>query len=85
MRGRIANPTEWDLKERARLRIQWRLQDEAEIEEQREMDSWQTLEPCRIPTPLSVPATPVNAAAARREGCEDAFEDGLKQRYGDDF
>jgi hypothetical protein len=85
MRGRPANPTEWDIREAARLRIQWRLQDEAEIEEQREMDSWVMLEPCRIPTPLSVPATPGNATAARREGCEDEFENALMARYGEDF
>jgi hypothetical protein len=85
MRFYIANPTEWDLKERARLRIQYRLQDEAELEEQREMNSWVVCEPCRIPTPLSVPATPGNATAARREGCEDELENALRARYGDDF
>ena len=85
MRGRPANPTPWDIREAARLRIQNRLQDEAEIEEQREMDSWRTLEPCRITKPLSVPATLSNAAAARREGCEDEYENALRARYGDDF
>jgi hypothetical protein len=85
MRGRPANPTEWDIREAARLRIQYRLQDEAEIEEQREMDSWVMLEPCRIPTPLSVPATPGNATAARREGCEDEHENAMRARYGENF
>jgi len=85
MKFRIANPTEWDLKERARLRIQWRLQDEAELEEQREMNSWVVCEPCRIPTPLTVPATPGNAAAARREGCEDEWIDRMNNRYGGEW
>jgi hypothetical protein len=85
MRGRPANPTEWDIREAARLRIQHRLQDEAEIEEQREMDSWVILEPCRIPTPLSVPATPGNAAAAYRNGCEDEWIDRMNNRYGGEW
>jgi hypothetical protein len=85
MRGRPANPTPWDIREAARLRIQHRLKEEAELEEQREMDSLVVCEPCRIPTPLSVPATPGNAAVARREGCDDEYENALRARYGDDF
>jgi len=41
------------------------------------------LEPCRVPTPNTVPVRPGNAAAARRAGCEDEYDNAMQARYGD--
>ena len=43
------------------------------------------VEPCRLPAENTVPVRPGYAAAARRAGCEDEFENALRARFGDDF
>lgn len=40
-------------------------------------------EPCRVPTPCTVPVRPGYAAAARRAGCEDEYDNEMEARYGD--
>jgi hypothetical protein len=42
-------------------------------------------EPCRVPAPCTVPVVPGNAAAARRNGCEDAYDNDMEARYGEGF
>ena len=43
------------------------------------------VEPCRPVEPLTTPAKPGshNAAAARRAGCEDAYDNAMEARYGE--
>lgn len=43
-----------------------------------------TVEPCRAPEPLSTPAKlgSHNAAAARKAGCEDEYDNAIEARYG---
>ena len=41
------------------------------------------VEPCAIPRPNTVPVRPGYAAAARRAGCEDEWENAMQARYGD--
>jgi len=43
------------------------------------------VEPCRINAENTVPVRPGYAAAARRAGCEDEWENALRARFGDDF
>lgn len=43
------------------------------------------VEPCRVPPPCTVPVVPGNAAAARRNGCEDAYDNEIEARYGEGF
>lgn len=43
------------------------------------------VEPCRVPPPCTVPVVPGNAAAARRNGCEDAYDNEMEARYGEGF
>jgi len=42
------------------------------------------VEPCAVPPPLTTPAKPGNyfAAAARKAGCEDAYDNAMEARYG---
>jgi hypothetical protein len=43
-----------------------------------------TVQPCRVPPPLTTPAKPGNyfAAAARKAGCEDEYDNAMEARYG---
>jgi hypothetical protein len=43
------------------------------------------VEPCRSAEPLTTPAKPGshNATAARRAGCEDAYDNAMEARYGE--
>jgi len=41
------------------------------------------VEPCRVPTPNTVPVRPGYAAAARRAGCEDEWENAMEARFGE--
>ena len=43
------------------------------------------VEPCRPTQPLTTPARPGghNAAAARKAGCEDEYDNAIQSRYGD--
>ena len=43
------------------------------------------VEPCRPVAPLTTPAMPGNhnAGAARKAGCEDAYDNAMQARYGD--
>lgn len=43
------------------------------------------VEPCRVPAPCTVPVVPGNAAAARRNGCEDEYDNAMEARYGEGF
>jgi hypothetical protein len=38
-----------------------------------------------VPAPCTVPVVLGNAAAARRNGCEDAYENDMEARYGEGF
>jgi hypothetical protein len=42
------------------------------------------VEPCAVPPPLTTPAKPGNyfAAAARKAGCEDEYDNAMEARYG---
>jgi hypothetical protein len=42
------------------------------------------IEPCAVPPPLATPAKPGNyfAAAARKAGCEDEYDNAMEARYG---
>lgn len=48
-------------------------------------DLERVVEPCRPVEPLTTPAQPGthNAAAARRAGCEDAYDNAMQARYGE--
>lgn len=52
-------------------------------EEEAKREQVKPLEPCRVPTPNTVPVKPGNAAAARRAGCEDEHDNAMQARYGD--
>ena len=41
------------------------------------------VEPCRINAENTVPVRPGYAAAARRAGCEDEYDNAMQARYGD--
>lgn len=43
------------------------------------------IEPCRVPNPCTVPVKPGfrAARAAYRAGCEDAYEEHLRMKYGE--
>ncbi len=48
-------------------------------------DPFSHYEPCRVPTPCTVPAVPGNAAEARRAGCEDEYDNQMEARYGENL
>lgn len=39
--------------------------------------------PCRAPVENTVPVKPGYAAAARRAGCEDEYDNAMQSRFGD--
>ena len=41
------------------------------------------VEPCRINAPCTVPVKPGYAAAARRAGCEDEYDNAMQARFGE--
>jgi hypothetical protein len=40
------------------------------------------VEPCRLPAQNTVPVRPGYAAAARRRGCEDEYDNAMEARFG---
>jgi hypothetical protein len=40
------------------------------------------VEPCRVPAENTVPVRPGYAAAARRRGCEDEYDNAMEARFG---
>jgi hypothetical protein len=48
-------------------------------------DPFMPFEPCRALKPSAVPAVPGNAGAARKAGCEDAYDNDMEARYGGGF
>lgn len=86
-RFRRVTPTPWDIAYMARRRVM-----------ERNLEAWEAAEAAREwaeyrrdqerlgRQPASqVPAVAGYDAAARRLGCEDAYEDDLRQRYGEGF
>lgn len=47
-----------------------------------EVVGWQ---PCRAPTPNTVPAKPGNGNAAYKAGCEDEWSNEMNVRYGGEW
>lgn len=43
------------------------------------------VEPCRINAENTVPVKPGYAAAARRAGCEDEYDNAMQARFGDGY
>lgn len=54
-------------------------------EEEAKRPAVKPLEPCRVPTPNAVPVQSGNAAAARRAGCEDEYDNAMQARFGDGY
>ncbi len=65
---------------RARLELEADLSADADTS-----DPFAPYEPCRVPTPCSVPAVPGNAGAARKAGCEDEYDNQMEARYGENL
>jgi hypothetical protein len=66
---------------------QWRRQRELELDDAvygLPKETPPVVEPCRTPEPLTTPAElgSHNAAAARRAGCEDAYDNAIEAKYG---
>jgi len=66
---------------------QWRRDRELELDEAvygLPKEQPLVVEPCRPPEPLTTPARlgSHNAAAARKAGCEDAYDNAIEARYG---
>jgi len=66
----------------------WRQQREIELDDQvygvDPPKPAPVIEPCRPTEPLTTPAKPGSyfAAAARKAGCEDAYDNEIEARYG---
>ncbi len=43
------------------------------------------VEPCRVNAENTVPVRPGYAAAARRAGCEDEYDNAMQARFGDGY
>lgn len=43
------------------------------------------VEPCRMNVANAVPVKPGYAAAARRAGCEDEYDNAMQARFGDGY
>lgn len=66
----------------------WRQQREIELDDQvygvDPPKPAPVIEPCAVPPPLTTPAKPGShfAAAARKEGCEDEYDNAMEAKYG---
>jgi hypothetical protein len=76
-------PTEFDIERAQRFAIADELQKKWEAE-QAALPKVVPVEPCAVPPPLTTPAKPGNyfAAAARKAGCEDEYDNAMEARYG---
>lgn len=85
-RGRVT-PTAWDIAYAARQRVIQKNLDAWEAEQAaREWAEWRANRDRWGHQPRhQVPPVAGYDAAARRLGCEDQYEDDLRQRYGEDF
>lgn len=59
----------------------------AHLAELIEDDNLASIEPCRVPTPCTVPILPgsQHAAAATEEGSEDEYANRMKAKYGGEW
>jgi hypothetical protein len=48
-------------------------------------DPFIPVQPCRVLKQSAVPSVPGNAGAARKAGCEDAYDNDMEARYGEGF
>lgn len=72
------------LRDRERIRRMSRHEIEGDISADADTSGDVVMfESCRIPTPCTVPVRPGYAAAARRAGCEDEYDNAMEARYGD--
>jgi len=77
---------ERDTREGSEFR-RWRQDREIELDDQAskaETEVAPTVEPCRVPPLLTTPAQLGShfAAAARRAGCEDEYDNAMEAKYG---
>jgi hypothetical protein len=74
------------LRDREINRRRARLAIEADISAYADTsDPFMPFEPCRALKPSAVLAVPGNAGAARKAGCEDAYDNDMEARYGEGF
>jgi len=83
MRNYRVTPTHFDIERAKRMALADELQRQWEAE-QAARRKVVPVDPCRVPEELTTPAELGShyAAAARRAGCEDEYDNAMEAKYG---